>query len=381
MSYGKVRVGWGNVGGALPDAYALNLAYSAPDGQTIINGQPVLGINSESVPNSKLKPYNVSTIEFGFENTFFNNKLSTDLTFYHKKTTNDIADVDISSATGFKRTKINVGEILNKGVEFAVNTRAIKTDNFSWNIGYNIGYNDNQVLSLSEGITTKTLEGGRDGRASVVLEVGQAFGTIKAYDYLRDANGEIVLQADGRFARGELINCGPGVAPVSMGFTNDFKYKNFTLSVLIDAKFGGHIYSATNQLGTRYGLTEKTLEGREEGIQVSGKDINGNPVNKTVSAYNYWRSYSDVSSNFVYDADFIKLRSISFNYNMPQRYFKNTGIQALSLGVSGHNLLTLYSTTPNIDPESNYSNSNAQGLERASMPLTRNFGFNLNVKF
>ncbi|CAM2832589.1 TonB-linked outer membrane protein, SusC/RagA family [Flavobacterium succinicans] len=381
MSYGKVRVGWGNVGGALPDAYALNLAYSAPDGQTIINGQPVLGINSESVPNSKLKPYNVSTIEFGFENTFFNNILSTDLTFYRKKTTNDIADVDISSATGFKRTKINVGEILNKGVEFAVNTRAIKTDNFSWNIGYNIGYNDNQVLSLSEGITTKTLEGGRDGRASVVLEVGQAFGTIKAYDYMRDANGEIVLQADGRFARGELINCGPGVAPVSMGFTNDFKYKNFTLSVLIDAKFGGHIYSATNQLGTRYGLTEKTLEGRETGIQVSGKDINGNPVNKTVSAYNYWRSYSDVSSNFVYDADFIKLRSISFNYNMPQRYFKNTGIQALSLGVSGHNLLTLYSTTPNIDPESNYSNSNAQGLERASMPLTRNFGFNLNVKF
>jgi len=237
------------------------------------------------------------------------------------------------------------------------------------------------VLSLSEGITTKTLEGGRDGRASVVLEVGQAFGTIKAYDYMRDANGEIVLQADGRFARGELINCGPGVAPVAMGFTNDFKYKNFTLSVLIDAKFGGHIYSATNQLGTRYGLTEQTLEGRETGIQVSGKDVNGNPVNKTVSAYDYWRSYSDVSSNFVYDADFVKLRSISFNYNMPQRYFKNTGIQALSLGVSGHNLLTLYSKTPNIDPESNYSNSNAQGLERASMPLTRNFGFNLNVKF
>ena len=381
MSYGKLRAGWGNVGGALPDAYALALTYTAPDGQTDSQGQPILGVNGETVPNRTLKPYNVSTIEFGFENTFFNNRVSTDLTFYSKKTTNDITDADISQASGYRTTKINVGEILNKGVEFAINVKAIKTPNFAWSVGYNFAYNDSEVLNLSDKITTKSLEGNRDSRASVVLEKGQPFGVIKAYDYLRDASGNIVIDTNGKFMRGDLIIAGQGVAPTSMGLSNDFSYKNFTLSIFVDAKFGGEIYSATNQLGTRYGLSEITLPGREEGIAVSGRDISGNPVNTTVSAYDYWRSYSDVTSNFVYDADFVKLRAVSFSYNFPKAYISKTPFQSVSLAFSAHNLWTIYDKVPNIDPESNYSNSNAQGLERASMPLTRNFGFSLNVKF
>lgn len=381
MSYGKLRAGWGNVGGGLQEAYALTLTYTTPDGQTDSLGQPILGINGDVVPNKYLKPYNVSTIEFGFENTFFNNRISTDLTFYQKKTTKDIADADISMASGFRTTKINVGEIMNKGVEFAITAKAIKTPNFSWTVGYNFAYNDSEVVSLSDKITTKSLEGNRDGRASVVLEKGQPFGIIKAYDYLRDASGNIVLDTNGKFMRGNLITAGQGVAPTSMGISNDFSYKNFTLSVFVDAKFGGEIYSATNQLGARYGLSEITLPGREGGVAVSGKDVNGNAVNTTVSAYDYWRSYSDVTSNFVYDADFVKLRAISFAYNFPKMFLQKTPFQSVSLAFSAHNLWTIYDKVPNIDPESNYSNSNAQGMERASMPLTRNYGFALNVKF
>lgn len=381
MSYGKIRAGWGNVGGALPDAYALSLTYTAPDGQTDSQGQTILGINGETVPNKYLKPYNVSTIEFGFENTFFNNRLSTDLTFYQKRTTNDIADADISKASGYRTTKINVGEILNQGVEFAVNVKAVKTPNFSWSVGYNFAYNESEVVNLSDKIPTKLLDDNRDARASVVLEKGQPFGVIKAYDYLRDANGNIVLDPSGKFLRGNLIIAGQGVAPTSMGLSNDFSYKNFTLSVFVDAKFGGEIYSATNQLGMRYGLSEASLPGREGGVAVSGTDTNGNPVNTTVSAYDYWRSYSDVTSNFVYDADFVKLRAISFSYNFPKEYIKKTPFQSISLAFSAHNLWTIYDKVPNIDPESNYNNSNAQGLERASMPLTRNYGLTLNVKF
>jgi TonB-linked SusC/RagA family outer membrane protein len=382
MSYGKFRASWGNVGGALPDAYALNLSYAAPDGQTDALGQPILGIKGQTIPNSKLKPYNVSTIEFGFENTFFNNRFSTDLTFYSKRTTNDITDADVSVTSGYKTTKINVGEILNQGVEFAINAKAVKTNNFTWDIGYNIAYNNSEVISLADGITTKTLDGNRDGRATVALEVGQPFGVIKAYDYLRDKNGNILLNASGRFERGDLIIAGQGVAPVAMGLTSDFRYKAFTLSTLIDAKFGGEIYSATNQLGTRWGLTDMTLEGREGGIHVTGTDVNGNSIDKQVPAYDYWRSgYSQISSNFVYDADFVKLRAVSLSYAFPKALIEKTGIQALNLAFSAHNLWTIYSATPNIDPESNYSNSNAQGLERATLPLTRNYGLTLNVKF
>ncbi len=381
MSYGKLRAGWGNVGGALPDAYALSLTYTTPDGQTDSQGQPILGINGDTVPNKYLKPYNVSTIEFGFENTFFNNRVSTDLTFYQKRTTNDIADADISKASGFRTTKINVGEILNKGVEFAINVKAVKTPSFTWSVGYNFAYNNSEVVNLSDKIPTKLLDDNRDARASVVLEKGQPFGVIKAYDYLRDANGNIVLDPSGKFLRGNLIIAGQGVAPTSMGLSNDFSYKNFTLSVFVDAKFGGEIYSATNQLGMRYGLSEASLPGREGGVAVTGTDTNGNAVNTNVSAYDYWRSYSDVTSNFVYDADFVKLRAISFAYNFPKTYLSKTPFQSISLAFSAHNLWTIYDKVPNIDPESNYNNSNAQGLERASMPLTRNYGLTLNVKF
>ncbi len=381
MSYGKIRAGWGNVGGGLQEAYALDLTYTTPDGQTDSQGQPILGINGETVPNQFLKPYNVSTIEFGFENTFFNNRVSTDLTFYSKKTTKDIADADISQASGFRTTKINVGQILNRGVEFAINVKAIKTPSFSWSVGYNFAYNDSEVVSLSGKVPMKVLEGNRDGRASVVLKKGEPFGVITAYDYLRDEKGNILLGNDGRFVRGDLIVAGQGVAPTSMGLSNDFSYKNFTLSILVDAKFGGEIYSATNQLGTRYGLTESTLSGREGGVAVSGIDFNGAPVNKQLSAYDYWRSYSDITSNFVYDADFVKLRAISFAYNFPSSFIKKSPFQSISLAFSAHNLWTIYDKVPNIDPESNYSNSNAQGLERASMPLTRNYGVTLNVKF
>jgi hypothetical protein len=236
-------------------------------------------------------------------------------------------------------------------------------------------------VSLSDKINTKSLEGNRDARASVVLEKGQPFGVIKAYDYLRDQYGNVVLDSNGKFLRGNLIIAGQGVAPTSMGLSNDFSYKNLTLSVFVDAKFGGEIYSATNQLGARYGLSEITLPGREGGIPVDGKDVLGAPVSTTVSAYDYWRSYSDVTSNFVYDADFVKLRAISLSYNFPKAYIQKTPFQSISLAFSAHNLWTIYDKVPNIDPESNYSNSNAQGMERASMPLTRNYGVTLNVKF
>lgn len=381
MSYGKLRAGWGNVGGGLTDPYKLVLDYGTPGGLPTIGGQPILGINGETVPNKNLQPYNVSTIEFGFENTFFNNRLSTDLTFYSKRTTNDIADANISIGSGYRNTRINVGEILNKGVEFAVNLKAVKTNNFSWGIGYNFAYNDSKVIRLAEGMPEKILEQGRDMSSWVVLQEGQPFGMIKVYDYKRDANGNVMLGTNGRFQRGDLILAGRGVAPTTMGLSNDFTYKNFKLSVLVDGKFGGNIYSATNSIGTSMGMTEQTLEGREGGVAVTNVvDSNGNPVNN-LSAFNYWYGHSQISKNYVYKSDFVKLRAVSLAYNFPKTYLKSTPFQSINLAFSAHNLLTIYSLTPNIDPETNYTNGNEQGLERASLPLTRSYALTLNVKF
>lgn len=379
-SYGKLRGGWGNVGGALPDAYALVLSYN-PVGQGYL-GQPLVGTNGNTIPNGNLQPYNVRTIEFGTENSFFKNRLSLDFTYYSKTTTNDIADANVSISSGYNSTKINVGEISNKGIELQLSGIPLKTDNFTWNTGFNMGYNQSKVVKLSDELKSKTLADNRDGNAFIVLEEGQPFGIIKAYDYERNASGALVYNADGTLRRGELVTAGKGVAPYTLGFTNDFAYKNFRLSVLIDGKFGGSVFSSSNYLGYRLGLHKGTLEGREDGIPVSGVDVNGAPVNVTANAQDYWRAWArGQTSNFVYSSDFIKLRSVSLGYEFPKSLLGKSHIEGINISFVARNLVSLLSKVPNVDPESNYQNGNEQGLERGGVPVTRSFGLNLNVKF
>jgi TonB-linked SusC/RagA family outer membrane protein len=379
-SYGKLRAAWGNVGGQLPDPYALVLTYT-PVGQGYL-GQPLVGTNGGSIPNGNLQPYNVKTIEIGGENSFFKNRLSLDVTWYSKTTTNDIADASASIASGYNSTKINIGEISNKGLELQISGIPYKTENFTWNTGFNMGYNQSKVVKISDELKSKTLADNRDGNAFIVLEEGQPFGIIKAYDYKRNASGALVYNPDGTLIRGELVTAGKGVAPYSLGFTNDFSYKNFRLSVLIDGKFGGSVFSSSNYLGYRLGLHQGTLPGRETGIPVSGVNESGAPVNVTANAQDYWRAWArGQTSNFVYSSDFVKLRSVSLGYDFPKSMLGKSHIEGVNISFVARNLLSIYSKVPNVDPESNYQNGNEQGLERGGVPVTRSFGVNLNVKF
>jgi TonB-linked SusC/RagA family outer membrane protein len=379
-SYGKLRAGWGNVGGGEPSPYALVLTYN-PVGQGYF-GQPLVGTNGGTIPNANLKPYNVRTIEIGTENSFFNNRLSLDITWYSKTTTNDIADANVSVASGYGSTRINVGEISNKGVELQISGIPYKTKNFTWTAGYNMGYNKSTVVKLSDELKSKTLADNRDGNAFVVLEEGKPFGIIKSFVYERNAKGELVYESNGTLRRGELVTVGKGVAPYTMGFTNDFSYKNFTLSVLIDGKFGGNVFSSSNYLGYRLGLHKGTLEGRQGGIPVKGVDVNGDPVNVTVNAEDYWRAWArGETAHFLYSSDFIKLRSLTLSYNIPKRALGKTPFQGINISFVARNLMNFLNQIPNVDPESNYQNGNEQGLERGGVPVSRSFGFNLNVKF
>ncbi|MEQ9305370.1 MAG: SusC/RagA family TonB-linked outer membrane protein, partial [Marinoscillum sp.] len=170
---------------------------------------------------------------------------------------------------------------------------------------------------------------------------------------------------------------GTGVHPITGGWNNDIKVKNVTLSFLIDFKSGGVIYSGTNALAYGNGLHEETLEGRTEGFTLSGVDSEGNSTTSTVTGQNYFGALSGVSTLHVYDADFIKFRSLSLSYDFPQM----GKIKDLTLSVVGRNLFYISRSTPNIDPESNYNNSNAQGIEYLGVPTTRSFGINLSAKF
>jgi hypothetical protein len=170
-----------------------------------------------------------------------------------------------------------------------------------------------------------------------------------------------------------------------MGFSNSFNYKNFNLSFLIDAKFGGQIYSGTNAGAVSRGQHKMTLEGRENGLTVSGIDeATGQAFTTIVEPKylaTYWGRISGIAEEFVEDADYIKFRQISFGYKLPKSFLDKMRVKSATVSVIGRNLFYINRTVDNIDPEAAYNTGNAQGLEYYGLPATRNYGVSLNVKF
>ncbi|MGL4852670.1 MAG: SusC/RagA family TonB-linked outer membrane protein [Phocaeicola sp.] len=366
--------------------YQTALSYGTKD--FVVNGQSMASINNGTVPNRYLKPVRITEQEIGANIAFFNNRLSFDIAYYVKNTKDDIAQVTTSTASGFSSAYQNVGEIRNQGVEFMVYGVPVKTDNFQWNTSLNFGYNSSEVLYLGEGVNSLTIDGAysRSGNASIQCIVGESYGKIVGYKYKTDANGNRVYNSDGLPMRSDGTEVlGDGVYKLTGGFMNEFKYKNVFLSFLLDFKFGAKIFSGTNYNLYSTGLHKNTLEGREGGIIGQGVTESGATNTTSVDAQTYWQwiSNQNITEEFVYDASFIKLRELSIGYSVPRAFLRKSlpFIQSLNASLVGRNLFNLLSHTPNIDPESAYNNSNGQGLELNGYPATRNFGFNLNIKF
>jgi hypothetical protein len=171
-----------------------------------------------------------------------------------------------------------------------------------------------------------------------------------------------------------------------MGITNKFRYKNFSLNILIDGKFGNIVQSGLSSYIYRFGLSKKTLPGRENGLTVSGVDENGNPFTKTwpvgqlSTYYNNEVNYSPATIT-TFDGSFIKLRSVILDYNVPVNKLKIKGIESVNLSIVARNLAILYTKITDFDPESAYKIGNDQVDVSNTIPRTRDIGINLSVKF
>ena len=385
ISFGKLRASIGassNTGAA--QAYETILTYGLQGYNS--NGAPLGYVNNTNIPNLYLHPVSIKEQELGLNMEFFQNRLGIDLAVYNKNTTNDIVTVSVSQTSGYPNNVINIGKINNKGIELLLTGSPIKTKNFIWNVSWNFAYNLNKVEYLG-GASYLTLDLPRNGTASIQAMVGKPYGQIVGYQYLRDNGGHIVYDSTGLpLASTNLVALGSGQYNKTGGLTNDFHYKNFSLSILIDYKFGAKIYSGTNLILYSDGLQKNTLAGRETGYVGKGVTQDGHTNSVVVPSQTYFNAVAFGANNtideeFVYDASFIKLRSLNISYNLPAKYLKGKFIKGLTLSLVGRNLAILMKHTPNIDPESNYDNSNAQGLELSSYPAVRSFGFNLNAKF
>lgn len=394
LSFGKVRASWAEVGGDT-DPYQLLPTYSL--GTTHL-GQPTGGVAQGTIPLAALEPSSQVGQEVGLDLRFFDNRIGIDFTWYDQATTKQILSTTISSTSGFGSRIINAGEMKNTGVELLLTTTPVRTPDVRWDIDFNFSKNENEVVSLAGEQNSLVLGESRRRGNFITADVGEAYGTIKGRKYLREnvptkedgsadycnATGRIVHDVNGLpiQAPGEICILGNGTPDFLGGISNRVRYKNFTLSALVDFSFGGDLFSFTNSQGYSAGLHKATLVGREQGFIVGeGVDEDGNVNAVEADPQDYFgRIGSQIGEEFVYDASFVKLREVQLTYRLPSRWFATTPIQLASISLVGRNLWLIHSNIDNVDPESNFTNNNAQGLEHSGVPQVRSLGFNINVR-
>lgn len=382
VSFTRLRGSFAQVsGGAAP--YSLNLSYNLD--RDNYNGINLQAIGNTTVPNAELRPLLSTEYEAGIDAGLFANKLTLNLTYYNRRTRQDIVSTNISIASGYNNAVLNLGNISNKGIEASLSFNAIKRNDFNWEITGIFSYNRNKVESLGPSITKLQLAQSKTGNAFINVEKGLPYGQIVGYRYVSNEKREMVYDANGYPLNDGVVHIlGTGNYDKIASLRNSFTWKNLTLQLLVDAKFGADIYSEINSLAVGNGKHKMTLEGRETGLDVHGVDINGSAVNIQVAPENIGSYYGRVASftdNFVYDASFVKLREISLGYSIPQSIVNKLHLSRASVSAVARNLFILYKNTPNMDPESNTTSGNAQGIAATVYPSVRNIGVNLNVTF
>jgi len=387
FDFGKIRAGVATASnGTSP--YSNLLLYQLRN--YTVNGQSVATQNNgNKYPNPALKPVKISEFEVGLNLAFLANRLTFDMAYYIKNTKDDIAVVSTSSASGYSSKVANVGEIRNNGFEFMVDAYPIRSKSFQWNTTFNFAYNNSEVKNLGEGVDRLSIDGAssRQGGVTVYNIVGQPYGELIGYKYKRNAQGQIILKDGLPQHADSQESLGNGVYKLTGGWNNSFKYKDFTLSFLIDFKFGAKIFSGTNLNLYSDGLHKNTLVGRDDPTAkyvFPGVNEDGSPNTTAVYAQEYYGAIvsNNIAEEFTYKADFIKLRELSLSYTFPKSILSSLKVvKGLSVSLIARNLWTIKKYVDNIDPESSINNTNGQGLELNGYPTTRNIGFNVNVKF
>lgn len=368
------------------------------------------GQQTASLPSTKppldLRPQQANSYEFGTTLGVLDDKITFDFTYYYIKSFDQILESPTPSSSGASQIRINNGILENFGYEVGIKANIWNGSNGYFTTGINLARNRNFVRSLGDG--AQFLEIGNiwgDFGPKIMVQEGEEYGTIYGYDYVRHDNGEPILNEAGTHYEitDKLVPVGNASPTLIGGWTNEARYKNFTLSTLIDAKIGGDIYAGSYVIGQQTGQSPSTLLERDEGglaytdpegnernvgVILPGVYANGQPNDKVVHYYYKYLPNAGgwgkiLTTPGILDNTWFKMREVALSYNMPAGQLKELRFfQELKFSIVGRDLFYLYSSLPdNVNPEGVSGSGNAQGLEWASFPSMRSISFRITSKF
>ena len=396
LSYLKIRASWAKIGSAT-EAYRTTAYYTSEN--NTFNGVSQFHLPTTH-PATNLKPESVITKEIGLEAAFFQKRLTLDMAYYSKNTTNQIMNVAISRTTGYNSMLVNAGEIANKGLEIQLGADIIKNKDWNWNVSLNWAKDKSKIVSLyqdpntGQKLSSYTL--GSDWSTYVYAIPGQSWGSIYGKGMVRNDKGEVVIDSNGLPTLQSNMKLGDVAPDWIGGLRSELSYKNLSFGFLLDMRKGGDMFSVSEMFGAYTGILDFTAKGdiRERAIVV-GKDVltnvkcvtaDGKANTIGIAAQDFYESYYPNRELSVFDGSFLKLRELHLTYTFPKSMLAKTKcIKAANVSLIGSNLAILWVSSSNkshIDPESTESNGNSGvGLESNAYPPSRSFGIKLGLTF
>lgn len=385
----KIRASW-TVSKSDLGIYELNKVYN-------LSTDVWDGLNTASYPGTirdpNIKPSKETSWEFGTNFRFFKNRLFFDYTYFTKLQSNRTVKAGVSDATGFGSKLTNTKEeFLQKGMEFTLGGKPVVTSDFAWESIVNVSFWHWYYHQMDPEFSTK------DPRITKGSRYDQYFAT----DWARDSHGNMIFQAGLPVKNNFSSVIGHSDPSAILGWTNTFSYKNWSMSVSIDGRIGGKMFSWTEQAMWNSGSHpdsdnkwryDEVVNHKQnyiaEGVKVVSGTVSYDPYGKVlednrvfapndvaVSYQSYVQKYNENAwdhnaTQNILDASFIKLREVAVNYTFPKGLIQKFHFKDLRVGIVGQNLWMWAKDFRYSDPDRGYENLNS--------PTSRYIGFNINL--
>ncbi len=374
----KFRASYSIVGNDVP-VYKTNPLYTIGDQGAIAP--------PESVPFRTLKPEKTHSFEAGFDGEFLQHRLHISATYYKTNTKNQYFEVTLPWESGYKSQFVNAGNVQNQGFELTAGWFQDFGNDFTWSTDLNMSYNDNKIIELFDGIQDGVTISNMGG-AKVILYEGGHYGDLYVRTLERNDDGTLkttqpegtdyLIPVNGSDENSKMKYVGDMNSKVNLGWSNTFRYKDFTLGFLIDARIGGKVLSMTEATLDGYGVSKRTGDARDQGYVMRDgvKFTNVKAYYDTVGATSFNSVYN--VEDYVYDATNVRMREISLGYTFRNLFGDS---KHLTLALIARNLFFFYKDAP-MDPDVSMGTGNGlQGFDVFNLPTTRSFGLNVKLNF